>query len=92
MEFPGGLVVKIQCFHAVAQVQTLVWTLRFPHQTTAHCGQTKHKMAQKNKCLGRQNNGNHPIRTPDRKNKLKKKRKESNIQDLWYTENLPTHA
>ena len=38
-------------------------------------------MLKKNKRLGRYNHGNHPIRTVDKKAKLKKN--ESIIRDLW---------
>ena len=36
-----------------------------------------------NKLPGRQNNGNHPIRTADRKTNTERKKEKSNIWDLW---------
>lgn len=35
-----------------------------------------------NKCCGRQNNRNNPIRTADRK-RIEKPKNKSNIRDLW---------
>ena len=44
MEFPGGLVVRIQCFHHSGPGSIPGLGTEIPHQDATHCRQTNKKM------------------------------------------------